>query len=62
MITVWGRAYACNVQAPLWCLAELGLEFDRIHAGFIHGVSDPPKPGLSAGVCAHDAVNTGQWQ
>jgi len=42
MITVWGRASSSNVQATLWCLAELGLEFDRIDAGFIYGVTDTP--------------------
>ena len=42
MITVWGRESSSNVQATLWCLAELGLEFDRIDAGFISGVTDTP--------------------
>ena len=42
MITVWGRVSSSNVQATLWCLAELGLAFDRIDAGFIYGVTDTP--------------------
>ena len=42
MITVWGRESSSNVQATVWCLAELGLEFDRIDAGFISGVTDTP--------------------
>jgi glutathione S-transferase len=42
MITVWGRMSSSNVQATLWCLAELGLEFDRIDAGFVYGVTDTP--------------------
>ena len=42
MITVWGRVSSSNVQAALWCLAELGLEFERIDAGFIYGVTDTP--------------------
>jgi len=42
MITVWGRVSSSNVQATLWCLAELGLEFERIDAGFVYGVTDTP--------------------
>ena len=40
MITVWGRKSSSNVQATLWCLAELGLVFDRIDAGLFYGVVD----------------------
>jgi glutathione S-transferase len=43
MITVWGYVSSSNVQATLWCLAELGLEFERIDAGFIYGVADTPR-------------------
>lgn len=32
-LTLWGRANSVNVQKPLWLLAELGAEFDRIDAG-----------------------------
>ena len=39
-ITVWGRKSSVNVQLVLWALDELGLEFDRIDAGFIYGVVD----------------------
>ena len=42
MITVWGRVSSSNVQAALWCLAELELAFERIDAGFIYGVTDTP--------------------
>ena len=42
MITVWGRVSSSNVQATLWYLAELGLAFYRIDAGFIYGVTDTP--------------------
>jgi|GEM_PF-2872997 len=34
MSKVWGRESSSNVQAVLWCLGELGLEFDRVDAGF----------------------------
>lgn len=39
MITVWGRASSSNVQAVLWCLHELGIEYHRIDAGFTYGVT-----------------------
>jgi len=40
MLTVWGRKSSSNVQAVLWCLAELGIEHERIDAGFTYGVVD----------------------
>lgn len=40
MITVWGRASSSNVQAVLWCLEELQIEYTRIDAGFTYGVTD----------------------
>ena len=39
-ITVWGRKSSVNVQLVLWALDELGLDFDRVDAGFIYGVVD----------------------
>ena len=39
-IRIWGRLSSSNVQAVLWCLAELNLPFERINAGYIHGVVD----------------------
>ena len=41
-IRIWGRLSSSNVQAVLWCLAELNLPFERINAGYIHGVVDTP--------------------
>jgi len=38
MIKVWGRESSSNVQAVMWCIAELDLPFHRIDAGFIYGV------------------------
>ena len=43
MITVWGRRSSSYVQATLWCLAELGLEFERIDASLHHGVTNTPE-------------------
>ena len=42
-IKIWGRLSSSNVQAVLWCLAELHLPFERINAGYIHGVVDSPE-------------------
>ena len=39
-ITVWGRKSSVNVQLVLWVLDELGLDFDRIDAGFTYGMVD----------------------
>ena len=39
-IKIWGRKSSVNVQLVLWALDELGLDFDRIDAGFIYGVVD----------------------
>ena len=41
-IRIWGRLSSSNVQAVLWCLAELNLPFERINAGYVHGVVDTP--------------------
>jgi glutathione S-transferase len=41
-IRIWGRLSSSNVQAVLWCLAELDLPFERINAGYTHGVVDKP--------------------
>jgi len=43
VLTVWGRKSSSNVQAVLWCLAELGVEHERIDAGFTYGVVDTPE-------------------
>ena len=43
MITVWGRATSSNVQCVMWCIAELGLECERIDAGLTYGVTKTPE-------------------
>lgn len=40
MLTIWGRKSSSNVQAVLWCVAELNLPFQRIDAGLTYGVTD----------------------
>lgn len=40
MIKVWGRESSSNVQAVMWCLAELNLDYSRLDAGFTYGVVD----------------------
>lgn len=37
---VWGRKSSSNVQALLWCLHELELDYERVDAGFTYGVND----------------------
>lgn len=38
--TIWGRASSSNVQAVVWCLQVIGLDYKRIDAGFTYGVVD----------------------
>ena len=37
MLTIWGRADSSNVQAVMWAVAELELEYERIDAGHRFG-------------------------
>ena len=43
MLTVWGRKSSSNVQAVMWCIAEIGLRVERIDAGFRYGITDTPE-------------------
>lgn len=43
MITVYGRATSSNVQAVMWGIAELGLEFERLDYGHVYGGLDRPE-------------------
>lgn len=43
MIKVYGRATSGNVQLVVWALAELGVPFERIDAGFGFGGTDTPE-------------------
>ena len=42
MLTVWGRATSSNVQAVMWTIAELGLDFERHDRGHTFGGLDTP--------------------
>ena len=43
MLRLWGRRNSINVQKVLWCLGELGLDYERIDAGMAFGVNDTPE-------------------
>lgn len=43
MLEIWGRANSVNVQKVLWLCDELGLPFQRVEAGGVHGVVDTPE-------------------
>lgn len=40
MLKVWGRRTSSNVQAVMWCIAELGLEYERTDVGHRFGGTD----------------------
>jgi glutathione S-transferase len=43
MLKVWGRRSSSNVQALMWGIGELNLDYQRIDAGFTYGVVDTPE-------------------
>jgi glutathione S-transferase len=43
MLKIWGRTDSSNVQALMWCVAELGLRYERIDAGHRFGVNTTPE-------------------
>jgi len=43
MLRIWGRVNSVNVKKAMWCVAELGLEYERIDAGMQHGVVNTPE-------------------
>jgi glutathione S-transferase len=43
MLKVWGRRSSSNVQALMWCIGELNLDYERMDAGFTYGVVDTPE-------------------
>lgn len=40
MLEIWGRRTSSNVQALMWCVGELGLEYRRHDVGHIYGGTD----------------------
>ncbi len=43
MLKIWGRINSVNVKKALWCLDELGLEYERSDAGMQFGVVNTPE-------------------
>ncbi len=43
MLTIWGRADSSNVQAVMWCVAELDLAHERLDVGHRFGGTDTQK-------------------
>ena len=43
MLKVWGRRTSSNVQAVMWCVAELGLDAERLDVGHRFGGTDTPE-------------------
>ena len=42
MLKLWGRVNSINVMKALWCLDELGVDYERLDAGMEHGIVDEP--------------------
>jgi len=42
MLTIWGRRTSSNVQAAMWCVVELGLDYQRHDVGHKFGGNDTP--------------------
>ena len=42
MIKVWGRHDGSNVIKAMWCIGELGIEYDRVDWGGKFGGNDDP--------------------
>ncbi len=40
MLTIWGRKTSSNVQALMWCVGELGLDYLRFDVGHHYGGTD----------------------
>ncbi|MCH9675687.1 MAG: glutathione S-transferase family protein [Gammaproteobacteria bacterium] len=43
MLKVWGRRSSSNVQALMWCIGELELDYERTDAGFTYGLVNTPE-------------------
>lgn len=43
MIRVWGRKTSSNVQALMWCIGKLGLEYERFDIGHKYGGNGTPE-------------------
>jgi glutathione S-transferase len=43
MLRIWGRNNSVNVQKPLWCCEEMGVQYERVDAGGTFGVVNTPQ-------------------
>ncbi|MGV3653710.1 MAG: glutathione S-transferase N-terminal domain-containing protein [Noviherbaspirillum sp.] len=43
MLRIWGRASSSNSQKVFWCLAELGVDYERVDTGGKFGGLDAPQ-------------------
>lgn len=43
MLRIWGRSNSVNVQKPLWCCAEMGVQYEQVDAGGTFGVVNTPQ-------------------
>lgn len=43
MLTIWGRKTSSNVQALMWAVGELGLDYERHDVGHRYGGNDTPE-------------------
>jgi glutathione S-transferase len=43
MLRIWGRTNSVNVKKAMWCVQELGLQYERIDAGMQFGVVNTPE-------------------
>ncbi len=42
MLKIWGRSDGLNVQKLMWCVGELGLDYERVDHGGTFGGNDEP--------------------
>lgn len=43
MLKIWGRLTSVNVQKVVWCVDELGIDYQRIDAGRDFGIVGTPE-------------------
>ena len=42
-LRIWGRLTSINVKKVVWAAQELGLDFERVEAGGVHGIVKTPE-------------------
>lgn len=43
MLTIYGRATSSNVQLVMWAIGEMGLVYERLDYGHVHGGTKTPE-------------------